>query len=97
VLHRINEHRDAEARHRWRLAASPRIFARDRSMRARSHHHHSIVSRHKGGDVMTAQLGAQEKPFCLEEATIEELHAAITSGQTTCVAIVQHYIDRARV
>ena len=43
---------------------------------------------------MTAQLGAQ--PFRLEEATIEKLHAAITSGQTTCVAIVQHYIDRVR-
>jgi amidase len=45
---------------------------------------------------MTAQPGAQEKPFRLEEATIEELHAAIKSGQTTCVAIVQHYIDRVR-
>jgi Asp-tRNA(Asn)/Glu-tRNA(Gln) amidotransferase A subunit family amidase len=45
---------------------------------------------------MTAQLGAQEKPFRLEEATIEELHAAIKSGQTTCVVIVQHYIDRVR-
>ena len=45
---------------------------------------------------MTEQLGVHEKPFRLEEATIEELHAAITSGQTTCVAIVQHYIDRAR-
>jgi Asp-tRNA(Asn)/Glu-tRNA(Gln) amidotransferase A subunit family amidase len=43
---------------------------------------------------MTAQFGAQ--PFRLEEATIAELHAAIKSGQTTCVAIVQHYIDRAR-
>ena len=45
---------------------------------------------------MTAQLSTPEKPFRLEEATIEELHAAIKSGQTTCVAIVQHYIDRAR-
>src|SRR5215813_729822 len=45
---------------------------------------------------MTAQLGAQEKPFRLEEATIEELHAAIKAGQTTCIAIVQHYIDRVR-
>ena len=42
---------------------------------------------------MTAQRSAPEKPFRLEEATIEELHAAITSGQTTCVAIVQHYLD----
>ena len=43
---------------------------------------------------MTEQLGAQ--PFRLEEATIEALHAAIKLGQTTCVAIVQHYIDRVR-
>ena len=34
--------------------------------------------------------------FRLEEATIDELHAAIKAGQTSCVAIVQHYIDRAR-
>src|SRR5262245_8912234 len=45
---------------------------------------------------MTAQSGAYEKPFRLEEATIEELHAAISSGQTSCVAIVQYYLDRAR-
>ena len=32
----------------------------------------------------------------MEEATIAELHAAIQSGQTTCVEIVQHYIDRVR-
>ena len=29
---------------------------------------------------MTAQRSAHEKPFRLEEATIEELHAAITVG-----------------
>ncbi len=34
--------------------------------------------------------------FRLEEATIGELHQAIKAGQTTCVAIVQHYIDRVR-
>jgi amidase len=34
--------------------------------------------------------------FVLEEATIDALHAAIRAGQTTCVAVVQHYIDRAR-
>src|SRR6266849_2411683 len=34
--------------------------------------------------------------FRLEEATIDELHAAIRSGEITCVQIVQHYIDRAR-
>src|SRR4030095_5268834 len=49
-----------------------------------------------GSNAMPAQLGAHEQPFRLEEATIEDLHAAITSGQTTCVAIVQHYLDRAR-
>ena len=45
---------------------------------------------------MTAQLGAHEKPLGLEEATIAELQAAIRSGQTTCVAIVQHYLGRVR-
>jgi amidase len=45
---------------------------------------------------MTTQRSAHEKPFRLEEVTIEELHAAITSGQITCVEIVQHYLDRAR-
>ena len=45
---------------------------------------------------MTAELGARNRPFALEEATIDELHAAITSGQTTCVKIVQHYLDRIR-
>jgi amidase len=37
-----------------------------------------------------------EKQFRLEEATIDELHEAIKSGQVTCVAVVQHYIERAR-
>jgi Asp-tRNA(Asn)/Glu-tRNA(Gln) amidotransferase A subunit family amidase len=34
--------------------------------------------------------------FAVEEATIDGIHAAIRSGQTTCQAIVQAYIDRAR-
>src|SRR5258706_11461951 len=46
-------------------------------------------------NVMPDQPEAQ-KSFCLEEATIDELHQAIRSGQTTCVAIVQHYINRVR-
>jgi Asp-tRNA(Asn)/Glu-tRNA(Gln) amidotransferase A subunit family amidase len=37
-----------------------------------------------------------EKPFRLEEATIDELHEAIRAGQITCVEVVQHYIARAR-
>src|SRR5437870_10379678 len=45
---------------------------------------------------MTAEPNAQDKPFRLDEATIEELHEAIQSGRTTCVEIVQHYIDRVR-
>ncbi len=51
---------------------------------------------HKKGNVMTDERGEQSKPFCLEEATIDELHDAIKSGRTTCVEVVQHYIDRAR-
>jgi Asp-tRNA(Asn)/Glu-tRNA(Gln) amidotransferase A subunit family amidase len=35
-------------------------------------------------------------PFQLEEATIAELHAAIRAGATTCVAVVEHYVARAR-
>jgi hypothetical protein len=38
----------------------------------------------------------QQMAFRLEEATIDELHQAIRSGRTTCVAVVQHYIDRVR-
>lgn len=45
---------------------------------------------------MSDRLGAEDKPFVLEEATIDDLHQAIRSGRTTCVAVVQHYIDRAR-
>jgi amidase len=38
--------------------------------------------------------GGHSKPFQLEEATIEEMHAAIKAGKITVVQIVQHYIDR---
>jgi amidase len=38
---------------------------------------------------------ARQKPFRLEEATIEELHAAIRAGETTVVQVVDHYIARA--
>ena len=34
--------------------------------------------------------------FDVEEATIASIHAAITSGQTTCRGVVQAYIDRAK-
>lgn len=37
-----------------------------------------------------------DQPFQLEEATIDELHAAIKAGQITCVGVVQHYLKRVR-
>jgi len=45
---------------------------------------------------MSEERGGQNRTFHLEEATIEELHLAIKSGQMTCVGIVQHYIERVR-
>jgi Asp-tRNA(Asn)/Glu-tRNA(Gln) amidotransferase A subunit family amidase len=36
------------------------------------------------------------EPFRLEEATIDGLHAAIRDGRTTCVAVVEQYLARAR-
>ncbi len=39
---------------------------------------------------------AQSQAFRLEEATIDDLHRAIRSGQTTVVATVRHYLARAR-
>jgi hypothetical protein len=39
---------------------------------------------------------SDDEPFVLEEVTIDQLHRAIRAGRTTCVAFVQHYIDRAR-
>src|SRR5829696_1826501 len=43
---------------------------------------------------MTDDFGP--RPFRLEEATIDELHRAIRSGETTCLAVVQHYLARVR-
>ena len=37
-----------------------------------------------------------DQSFRLEEATIDELHAAIRAGSTTCVAVVRHYLARVR-
>ncbi len=45
---------------------------------------------------MTDERSSAAASFCLEEATIEGLHRAIRAGQTNCVAIVRHYIERAR-
>ena len=38
---------------------------------------------------MTDPLGADSKPFHVEEATIAELHDAIRAGRTNCVDIVR--------
>src|SRR5213595_2792872 len=45
---------------------------------------------------MSDEHGEMRQPFRLEEATIEDLHQAIRAGETTCVAVVEHYIERAR-
>src|ERR1700704_3807520 len=45
---------------------------------------------------MTTALRALDRSFRLEEATIDELHAAIKAKETTCIAVVQHYVARVR-
>src|SRR5690348_13140784 len=42
------------------------------------------------------RAAASDAPFRLEEATIDDLHAAIRAGRTTCVDVVKQYIARAR-
>jgi amidase len=45
---------------------------------------------------MPDQLDRQDRPFRVEEATIDELHQAIREGRTTCVAVVQQYLERVK-
>jgi hypothetical protein len=45
---------------------------------------------------VTREPRLHDQEFRLDEATIEELHEAIQAGRTTCVAVVQHYLDRVR-
>ena len=45
---------------------------------------------------MSAENREPSAAFQLVEATIDQLHAAIRAGQTTCAAVVQEYIARAR-
>jgi len=45
---------------------------------------------------MDQRLSSPRTKFQLEEATIDELHAAIRAGETTCVAVVRHYLARVR-
>ena len=39
---------------------------------------------------------SQQSPFRLQEATIDDLHRAIRSGQITCKGVVQLYLNRAK-
>src|SRR5690349_19992559 len=48
------------------------------------------------GRIVRDEVSQVEKQFRLEEATIDELHQAIRTGQTTCVQVVRHYIERVR-
>ena len=43
---------------------------------------------------MSKALEGQGKLFRLEEATIGELQQAIRAGNSSCVAVVQHFIKR---
>ncbi|MET0658626.1 MAG: amidase family protein [Steroidobacteraceae bacterium] len=48
-----------------------------------------------GLGVATSGVAAADK-FQLEEATIQDIHNAITSGQITCKGLVQAYMDRVK-
>jgi len=45
---------------------------------------------------LVPRAAAAQGQFRIEEATIADVHSAIKSGQTTCQAVVQAYIDRAK-
>jgi amidase len=47
-------------------------------------------------EAMLDKAEAKNPAFRLEEATIDELHAAIRCGATTVVAVVHHYLARVR-
>src|SRR5579885_1060204 len=45
---------------------------------------------------MSGSPDTSSEPFRVEEATIDELHAAIKAGRTTCADVVRQYIARVR-
>src|SRR3954447_4234617 len=55
-----------------------------------------LAVRIDGSICMTDPVGANSKPFHVEEATIAELHDAIRAGRANCVDVVQQYIARVR-
>ena len=80
-----------------RLEMAPRICA------PRSRSEHTITRQKDHGENGDAtgwrerELGRpRPRPFRLEEATIDDLHAAIRAGRTTCVDVVKHYLARIR-
>ena len=52
----------------------------------------SACERSDGGNVQQAQ--PEPEPFDVVEASIAEIQLAITTGRTTCRAVVQAYLDR---
>jgi amidase len=46
--------------------------------------------------VLVPNLSVAQGGFAVEETTIANLHAAIRSGDTTCEAVVESYIERAK-
>jgi amidase len=46
--------------------------------------------------VATSTALAQSKSFQIEESTIADVHRAIQAGETTCVGVVQAYLQRAK-
>src|SRR5215831_15482873 len=51
---------------------------------------------HARNEAMLDKAEAKTQTFRLEEATIDDLHAAIRSSATTVAAVVQHYLARVR-
>ena len=46
--------------------------------------------------MMGAVAASAQGAFQVEEATIGDLHRAIRGGETTCVQVVEAYVERAR-
>ncbi|MFC4173833.1 amidase family protein [Microvirga sp. GCM10011540] len=46
---------------------------------------------------MLRDFAVKDESFCLEEATIDDLHHAIRTGRTTCLEVVERYIERVRL
>jgi amidase len=56
--------------------------------------HLAILAACAALSMATSQASAQQVAFRLQEATIGSIHAAIASGQLTCVQLTKLYLDR---